>query len=153
MTTALRTHDRCAHGAYEMTCEEFDLLTDRSGGRCEFCGIPEVEAPRQSLVIDHDHRYGFPAVRGLICDACMRRVDADERPAGGTERAYYESAWFVELTRLRRGASPLSRMPVDWDLWKAFGKVAPRRETLRLFIRWYVRKPGAKMPKRPAPPD
>jgi hypothetical protein len=40
---------------------------------------------------------------------------------------------------------------VDPDLWEKFGELtAPDRSTvLRDFIRWYVREPGAKMPKRP----
>ena len=41
---------------------------------------------------------------------------------------------------------------VDEDLWSRFGEVAEpdRSAVLREFISWYVRDPGAKMPKRPA---
>lgn len=39
-------------------------------------------------------------------------------------------------------------------LWSAFGQVARgadtnRAELLREFIRWYIRQPGATLPKRP----
>lgn len=44
---------------------------------------------------------------------------------------------------------------VDTDLWDRFGAAAEqagtdRSEALRAFIRWYLREPGARMPKRPA---
>lgn len=40
---------------------------------------------------------------------------------------------------------------VDEPLWERFGGIAePDRSTvLREFIRWYLREPGAKAPKRP----
>lgn len=36
-------------------------------------------------------------------------------------------------------------------LWQRFGELAEpdRSEVLREFLRWYVREPGAKLPKRP----
>ena len=43
---------------------------------------------------------------------------------------------------------------VDEALWEQFGKETASAESdrsavLRDFVRWYVREPGAKMPKRP----
>lgn len=43
---------------------------------------------------------------------------------------------------------------VDEDLWARFGGQAEaigkdRSTLLREFMRWYVREPGARMPKRP----
>jgi hypothetical protein len=42
------------------------------------------------------------------------------------------------------------------DLWDELGTVAPenvsRSEVIRAFIEWYVRRPGAKLPKRPDTP-
>ncbi|WP_033438402.1 hypothetical protein [Saccharothrix sp. NRRL B-16314] len=43
---------------------------------------------------------------------------------------------------------------VDTDLWDRFGAAAEqsdtdRSEAVRAFIRWYLREPGAKMPRRP----
>jgi len=44
-----------------------------------------------------------------------------------------------------------SGIRVPEDLWRRFGELAePDRSTvLREFIRWYVREPDAKPPKRP----
>ena len=40
---------------------------------------------------------------------------------------------------------------IDEALWETFGEIAEpdRSSVLRDFIRWYVREPGAKPPKRP----
>lgn len=71
-------HDTCHHGIYRLTCEEFDALWQRSGGRCELCGVLETETKRGRLNIDHDQR-SYHLVRGLLCDWCngvvMRRAD------------------------------------------------------------------------------
>lgn len=42
----------------------------------------------------------------------------------------------------------------DLDIWRLFGEVAQpdRSAVLRDFIRWYVRLPGAQLPKRPGIP-
>ncbi len=47
--------------------------------------------------------------------------------------------------------TPTRPIRVDPALWEAFGAVADpdRSAVLREFMRWYVREPGAKMPKRP----
>jgi len=52
--------------------------------------------------------------------------------------------------------TPLQNVRVDPDLWdrfdKAIGRADPgsdRSKTLRQFIAWYVREPGAKLPARP----
>ena len=47
--------------------------------------------------------------------------------------------------------TPHRAIRVDDDLWAAFGDATDDRSgTIRGFIRWYVRQPGAKMPKRPS---
>jgi metal-responsive CopG/Arc/MetJ family transcriptional regulator len=43
---------------------------------------------------------------------------------------------------------------VDDDLWRDFGDAiedegTTRSEAIRTFIRWYLRRPGAKLPDRP----
>jgi hypothetical protein len=53
--------------------------------------------------------------------------------------------------------TPISRFRIDATEWAAFGDAVPegtdRSAVLRDFIAWYLRRPGAKMPKRPdAPP-
>ena len=47
--------------------------------------------------------------------------------------------------------TPQRPIRVDDDLWSRFGDVAQpdRSSVLRDFIRWFVREPGAKMPRRP----
>lgn len=46
----------------------------------------------------------------------------------------------------------LQNVRVEPDLWAEFGELAEpdRSAVLRAFIEWYVRKSGAKMPKRPS---
>lgn len=48
--------------------------------------------------------------------------------------------------------TPRQTFRADPDDWEAFGAVAGHRQRgglLRAFIRWYLRRPGAKLPKRP----
>ena len=52
--------------------------------------------------------------------------------------------------------TPSQNFRVDADLWDRFGNAIERAEpgsdrskTLRQFIAWYVREPGAKLPARP----
>lgn len=47
--------------------------------------------------------------------------------------------------------TPRQTVRVDADLWDRFGQLAgrDRSEVVREFIRWYVRDPKAKSPKRP----
>jgi ribosomal protein L37E len=92
----LVTAHTCQHKAYRLTCSEFDALVASADGRCQRCG------KRASLVIDHDHRFGYSAVRGLVCKACnslMARVDAGEiEPDAKTAR------YMLEAHHLRRTA-------------------------------------------------
>ncbi|MFD8234013.1 hypothetical protein ACFV20_19295 [Streptomyces sp. NPDC059696] len=49
--------------------------------------------------------------------------------------------------------TPISRFRIDADEWQAFGEAVPqdtdRSAVLRDFVAWYLRRPGARMPKRP----
>lgn len=47
--------------------------------------------------------------------------------------------------------TPLVNLRVDPDLWAEFGELAEpdRSVVIRAFIEWFVRRPGARMPKRP----
>ena len=47
--------------------------------------------------------------------------------------------------------TPLKRVRVDDDLWDRFGEMAKpnRSATMRALMRWWLREPGAKLPKRP----
>jgi hypothetical protein len=46
--------------------------------------------------------------------------------------------------------TPKQTIRVDPTLWVRFGvAVGDRAAALRAFMRWYLREPGAKLPKRP----
>lgn len=112
-------HDTCHHRIYYLTCDEFDLLWGRSGGRCEICGINETDTKAGRLYIDHNQAAGH-LVRGLLCDKCnavMRRVD-EGRPeymTAATRRFVAKPfyAWFrrpivpLKATRAWRAKSEL----------------------------------------------
>jgi hypothetical protein len=92
------------HKVYSLTCEDFDALWARSEGKCEACGQTPSEGSRRGLVIDHDHRYGNAAVRGLICRWCNSVLgqleNPDVHPAFGSGpgrwfTGYFVRAWFV----------------------------------------------------------
>jgi predicted transcriptional regulator len=61
------------------------------------------------------------------------------------------------MARTSSKITPTRPIRVDLDLWAKFGKIADQLDTdrsalIRDFIRWMVREPGAKLPKRPAAP-
>jgi hypothetical protein len=43
-------------------------LRQAQDGRCAICGVPEAEAPRARLAVDHDHDSN--RIRGLLCNNC-----------------------------------------------------------------------------------
>ena len=95
------------HRTYKMGCREFDALLARAAGHCEACGIPTEESGLQQLIIDHDHRYGWEAVRGLICSSCNQQLGGMEHrlPIGEQYYTpqfaeYIRKAWFVQRSRL-----------------------------------------------------
>jgi hypothetical protein len=53
--------------------------------------------------------------------------------------------------------TPISRFRIDAETWRAFGEAVPtatdRSAVLRAFIAWYLRQPGARLPKRPEAPQ
>lgn len=93
------------HSTYLLTCDEYDDLWERAGGRCEACDhLPDPERASDYLVIDHDHRYGSGAVRGLICKWCNGALGRLENPRiapafgpgpGRHFERYLRQAWFV----------------------------------------------------------
>jgi hypothetical protein len=95
------------HRTYKLECREFDALLARSAGHCEACGIPTEESGLKQLIIDHDHRYGWEAVRGLICSSCNQKLGGMEHRNPIGERhytpqfaEYIRKAWFVQRSRL-----------------------------------------------------
>jgi hypothetical protein len=96
-TRTLPAHESCNHLLYKLSCADYEALLARCGNRCEICGVRGEDAPRRKLFIDHDHRYGLYAIRGLLCARCnilMRDVDrcrrTDDRATG-----YLANAWFM----------------------------------------------------------
>lgn len=59
---------------YNLTPEQFDVMVDTRGDRCDICG----EVPNETLHVDHDHlcctgqRSCGKCVRGLLCARCNR---------------------------------------------------------------------------------
>lgn len=95
----------CQHRIYGMTCEQFDALEARAGGKCEICTTPMAK-----LNVDHDHDEAWWAVRGLVCPKCnahMRRVDSGERVAEGATAAYLADPFWRShgLSRVDPGPS------------------------------------------------
>jgi len=100
------------HTHYEMTCDEFEALRARAGGRCEVCRRLPEETGAKKLFIDHDGQYGTAAVRGLLCGRCNNRLGMLENPdyrrsfvrdprARGLHE-YLRNAWFMQITRWAR---------------------------------------------------
>jgi len=90
------TSHTCQHKAYRLKCAEYDEMVVAADGKCQRCH------KRAGLVIDHDHRYGYSAVRGLVCKSCnslMARVDSGEIEPD-TRTAHY----LLEAHHLRRAA-------------------------------------------------
>lgn len=94
------------HKNYSLSCADFDALLERSAGCCELCG---AEARR--LVIDHDHRYGDAAVRGLVCYRCNKYLGTFDnllafqvikpRHPGRWFESYMRRAWFAREVQIR----------------------------------------------------
>lgn len=121
------------HKSYSLTCDEFDDLWSRSQGVCEACGF-EPKYPWRDLVIDHDHRYGDAAVRGLLCRWCnviLGQLETpDIHPTFGTGPGrwfadYFSRAWFV---RHRKGPMKIEptvdrkQLRAHMREWRRFNK-------------------------------
>jgi hypothetical protein len=108
------------HRKYLLTCQDYDSLWERSGGACEVCGTSG------NLVIDHDHRYGRAAVRGLLCNRCNQNLGVLDRltpfPAVSHRNPsrsfdeYYARAWFVGKARDEPAERKVHRKPAE--VWR-----------------------------------
>lgn len=97
------------HKKYSLSCEDLEALWERCGGRCEACGAV-FKPTRRQVVIDHDHRYGWAAVRGLICRSCNGMLGELESPRlnpsfgrrgpGRHFNDYFARSWFMTNQRL-----------------------------------------------------
>lgn len=76
-------NDRRIKERYDMSPEEYQLLSEKQSGRCLICGA-------QATCIDHDHRTG--KVRGLLCRACNLAIGLiQDSPARARQMADYLS--------------------------------------------------------------
>ena len=100
MSEPVDYHDTCHHKTFFLSCNALDELLAYAGRRCQICELPESEAKRGRLVIDHLRDYGWHLVRGLLCDKCnalMRRIDSGERRASRAVIDYQQNAWFARM--------------------------------------------------------
>lgn len=83
---------------YHMTREQYLGLIARANGLCEMC-----RQPRRSwyhrFYVDHDHKLGARAVRGLICQPCNSRlaaIDAGKKQCPLAD-SYLARPYYVDL--------------------------------------------------------
>lgn len=88
-------HNNCNHRNYLLTCAQYERLISRAAGRCEICGTRDIDNPHGKLYIDHVHRLGKWAVRGLLCQPCNSSLRSPWGRALTT--AYAESAFYLTL--------------------------------------------------------
>lgn len=67
-------HESCQHKAYRLSCAEYDQMLSDAAGKCQRCA-----KRAKSLEIDHDHRFGYEAVRGLVCGGCNKILGRCDR--------------------------------------------------------------------------
>jgi hypothetical protein len=111
------------HKIYSLTCDDYDALWKRSGGVCEACGF-QPDSPRRGLVIDHDHKYGNTAVRGLICRWCNTALAFGPGP-GSWFGSYFRRAWFARNQDHREDAPVLvdrSQLSQELKRWRSYNK-------------------------------
>lgn len=99
----------CHHRSFLLTCEEFDALHDAADSHCQMCGKWTTY-----LCIDHDHRLGKWAVRGLLCGRCnvgLGYIDRGERPTTDDADRYLANAWHLtqDTTAKQQRGFPLLR--------------------------------------------
>jgi hypothetical protein len=112
----------CRHRSYYLSCDEYDKLRKRAGGRCEICRIPESQTYKGFLYIDHFTAPGLFLVRGLLCPKCnavMACFDGNKKWGANQhlmQRAfdYQRNSWrrpTADDLRVLTGALPAPRIP------------------------------------------
>jgi hypothetical protein len=130
-----------------MDCDEFEVLSARAAGHCEACGTPAEKTGRGNLIIDHDHRYGWDAVRGLICSSCNSQLSVLENyrsfkdlQADQRFEEYLSRAWFMEVARLGRSRGAVMDPPSDAE--RRFVEFVLRSRFVKPLTRLIGRQPA-----------
>lgn len=83
----------CHHKSFRLTCAEFDAMHDDAASHCQLCGDFKTY-----LMLDHDHRLGQWAVRGLLCGVCnvgLGRMERRQRGLTDDAERYLANAWHL----------------------------------------------------------
>lgn len=105
-TRTIPAHSTCNHKNYLLSCAEYEQMLAHSGQRCEVCGLVASDHPSGKLYIDHDHRLGKWAVRGLLCSRCNTLLGKDlDVPRDASFAAYLANPWYTRMLA-GRGLSP-----------------------------------------------
>jgi hypothetical protein len=99
----------CHHFVYHrLTCDQYDELLARAGGRCEMCETVESDTGGQRLVVDHFESYQprIRVIRGMVCDACNSTLSClDGNKRWGPRRDVLEPRARAYQTRVLRDHS------------------------------------------------
>lgn len=160
--TTWNGHRTCQHAIYRITCEQYERMLARADGHCEICGIAVEDTPDNRLGIDHDHTAGdgWDHVRGMLCTKCncnLKYPERGEREYTPAEAAYMARAWHVVEPP---PAPPAPDTPANLTIKSTRARRvglaqatkshrASRDDVLNQLIDWYLRTPGAKLPRRP----
>ncbi|MGH3965946.1 MAG: endonuclease domain-containing protein [Pseudonocardiaceae bacterium] len=130
------TKEQCTHRGYYLTCDQFDMMKWRAGGRCEICRVRAKDVQKRPLYIDHDRRLGngFDHVRGLLCARCnahLRWCDNGYKLPNPHQQYYLDMAWFWELLPPERVELPFLPPPTTDTNSSAWYRL-PRAEKRRL---------------------
>jgi hypothetical protein len=154
-------HTACGtHPRYALSCAEYDDLLRLAKGRCKIC-----KEPTETFYIDHDHKLGEWAVRGLLCNGCnlrLAKAEAGRHKTTAAASRYLANAWHK---RQSSSAVKAARMLPRIDC-PACGRLTSVYSTGRLHRHYLrvppyslcpdsgaiTRQPGAELPERPEPP-
>ena len=78
-----RDRTRMLKTRYGLTLADYEMMFAAQNGVCAICHQTETHRSRggriQPLSVDHDHKTG--QIRGLLCDACNKLIEAfDDNP-------------------------------------------------------------------------
>lgn len=57
---------------YNLSIDQYNQMLAEQNYKCKICGVDEVNAGKNGLVVDHNHKTG--KIRGLLCDGCNKGI-------------------------------------------------------------------------------